>query len=453
MAINLWGDEFEIPDTRETAQKIKARLKAKEQKTDEQKLKSRIVDTHEKLEIITQNVNKILGTYSDNTQIIREEQDLVSYIDAAIAANVIAIDTETNNSLDPTTCKLMGLCIYTPGQKSAYVPVNHVDPRTRVKLDNQITEEFIGKQLERLKDTFIIMHNSSFDYQVLGFTTGTWLHVDWDTMTGAKILNEDEPAGLKYQYVNKIDSSIEKYSINSFFENIEYALVDPPVFALYAATDAYMTYKLYLYQKEVYSYPVNQKLYNLFKNVEMPIAHVAADMERRGICIDIDYAKKLADFYHKKLADIDKKVAEELERLAPKILEWKLTPEANFKPPKKKATKSGETHDKSLNEKLSDPIDLSSPTQLAILIYDILKYPSVDKKTPRSTGEDALKKLTTMGFPLGEAMLEKRGMDKILNTFVEAIPAQVSPRDGRLHAHFNVLGTSTGRFSSSSPNL
>ena len=82
-----------------------------------------------------------LGHYAQELQLIQTEEDLVKYIDKCIENGKIAIDTETNNSLDPLTCKLMGPCIYTPGQKNAYIPINHVDPNTRELLPNQLTEQ------------------------------------------------------------------------------------------------------------------------------------------------------------------------------------------------------------------------------------------------------------------------------------------------------------------------
>lgn len=452
---SLWGEEFNIPDEKDQVKKVVEKIakKPSDDRTDKQKIKSKAVSILDKLELIKTNVLKTLGTYVDQTVVIYKKEDFINYINEAIKNNIISIDTETDNSLDPTTCKIMGLCIYTPGQKNAYIPVNHVDPTTREKLTNQLTEADLAEQLSRLDSTTIIMHNSPFDYQVIGFTTGVWLHVDWDTMVGAKILDENESAGLKYQYVNKIDATIEKYSINDFFESIEYAVVNPDIFALYAATDAYMTYKLYQYQKELFSCDYNKKLFNLFKNIEMPVTHVAADMERTGVYIDTDYAERLASAYRKRSDALNSKIEEELKALSPKILEWRLSPEANIKPKKKQASKNGEEFAKSKNEQLKDPIDVASPTQLSILIYDVLKYPPQDKKTPRGTGENILEKLTKKGFKLGDLILEKRGIDKLLNTFIEAIPKQVSPRDGRLHAHFNVNGTATGRFSSSQPNL
>lgn len=449
---SLWGEAFELPTTQEKAQKI---VKKVEKQTESQKLKSKKTSIEDKLSIITKNVTTVLGSYANNTVVIRDRKSFTSYIDKAIQNGAIAVDTETNNSLDPLTCKIMGLCIYTPGEKNAYVPVNHVNPETGVKLENQLTEQDIKEELGRLvkTPTQFILHNADFDFQVIYYTCDVSINVDWDTMIGSKILDENELAGLKYQYVHKIDDSIEKYSINSFFENIEYAVVDPDIFALYAATDAYMTYKLYLYQKDLFSRPENEKLYHLFRDIEIPISKVVTKMEMTGVSIDTDYADRLAKYYRSELSKLDEKINAELENLKPQILEWRLTPEANFRPKKAKATKGGEEYDKSKSEQLKDPVEVTSATQLAILIYDVLGYPPQDKKTPRGTGEDILEKLANQGFTLGKIILEKRGLIKLLNTFIEAIPAQLSPRDNRLHAHFSTTGTNTGRLSSSNPNL
>ena len=146
------------------------------------------------------------------------------------------------------------------------------------------------------------MHNGKFDYQVIKCTCGLELSVYWDTMIGARILDENEKsAGLKQQYRDKIDSSVEKYSIDHLFENIEYAVVDPSLFALYAATDAMMTYKLYKWQMKQFDLPGNERIKWLFHNVEMPVMKVAAEMELTGVEIDSDYAKRLSNKYHQKV--------------------------------------------------------------------------------------------------------------------------------------------------------
>lgn len=447
-AVSLWGEEFSIPDTQIVAKKIIKKIK---EQTEEQKLKSKKTSVKDKIALITQKVHHILGKYIENTQVIKTREELHDYITQAIEKNIIAIDTETDNSLDPLTCKIMGGCIYVPGQRNAYIPINHVDTDTRERLNWQLTEDDLREEFQRLEDnkTRIIMHNAPFDYQVIKCTCNIALSTYWDTLIGARILNENEKAGLKGQYIDKIDSSIEKYNIEDLFEGMEYAIFDPDLFALYAATDAYMTYKLYEWQKARFELPENSGIYSVFMNIEMRLLPVASEMELTGVCIDKVYAARLSKKYHEEAEELDIEINQELATLKPQIDAWRLTPEANKKPLNKKGTGEG----KSKAEQLEDPVSLSSPTQLAILIYDVLKLPAVDKKTPRGTGEDALKKLADKGFTLGKAILQRRGAEKLLNTFVDKLPNSLSPRDGRLHAHFNTCGTDTGRFSSSSPNL
>lgn len=446
--LSLWGEEFKTPSKKDNKKIIDKINNPKISSIDTEKLlKSKNVSIDDKLSIIYKNVYDKLGSYKENTQVIKTEQELYSYLSKAIENNVIAIDTETNNSLDPLTCKIMGLCIYTPGLKNAYVPINHIDRESGMRLDWQLTEQDINTALHTVDNVFTITHNGSFDYEVLKCTTGWEMNINWDTMIGARLLNENERAGLKIQYVNKIDPSIEKYSIEGLFQGIEYAVVDPEVFALYAATDSFMTYKLYEYQKRIFEQEENKRLYNLFLTVEVPIITVAAEMELKGITIDKDYASRLSHYYNGRMQEVDSKINRELENIKPQIDNWRLTPAAN----KKNITKAGK-EGKSKNEQLKDPVEITSPTQLAILIYDVLKLPEVDSKSKRSTSEAALQKLIEHGFKIGELILEKRGLVKLINTYIDKLPTITDNHD-RLHGHFNTLGTDTGRFSSTEPNM
>lgn len=447
MADSLWGEEFSIQETPLQAKKIITKINnPKDAKVSiEKAVKSKSVSLDGKLSIIYSEVDRILWHYKENTQIIYSKEELYEYISFAIKNGVIAVDTETNNSLDPISCKLMGLCLYTPNRKNVYVPVNHIDRRTGEKLSNQVAERAIKEELERIKGINIIMHNGKFDYEVLKCTCDVECIPTWDTMIAAKILNENEPrAGLKEQYIDKIDNSQEKYSIDHLFENVDYAVVDPDVFALYAATDSYMTYKLYEWQLKEYNKPENEKLLYVLRNIEMPVVQVAAEMELTGVEIDKDYSERLSVKYHKLVSETDTKIANEIAKYSDLITDWRKSDDANYH-----ANKNGKIQ-KSKNEQLKDPIEVTSPTQLAILLYDIMKVPVIDKTKPRGTGEDILLKIDN---PICKLILEKRGYEKLINTYIDKLPSIVSEKDGRLHAHFNQVGTDTGRFSSSDPNL
>ena len=117
MVDSLWGDEFVIKSEPKEVKKIIKKIAQPKDpsQTVVKAVKSKSISIQEKLALITENVKKILGKYADNTLVIRTRKQLTEYIDAAIKNEIIAVDTETNNSLVPITCKLMGLCIYTPG--------------------------------------------------------------------------------------------------------------------------------------------------------------------------------------------------------------------------------------------------------------------------------------------------------------------------------------------------
>lgn len=451
--MSLWGDEFEVPSAKKEVKKVAKKVSSpKDPKVETRKaIKSKTVSTFDKLQLIYEEVNRVLGGYTSNTKVITSKDELSKYIDEAIRNGIIAIDTETNNSLEPLTCLLMGACIYTPGQLSAYIPIHHTQPDTDILIENQLTELDIKEQFDRLSNTQILMHNGKFDYEVIKCTCNCVLNIYWDTEIAARILDENELAGLKKQYILHIDSTQEKYDIEHLFQGIPYAYVKPEIFALYAATDAYITYRLYEWQKEQFNKPGNEKLFDLFMNVEMPVVPVCAEMELYGIEIDKEYAKRLSNKYHKKVDEVNAKIDTELSKYSDKIAAWRLTKEANYKERNSKPNKAGEfTYKKSKNEQLENPPQLNSPTQLAILLYDILGTPAQDKKAPRGTGEEILQKIK---LPICDLILEKRGLEKLIGTYIDKIPECVNSKDNRLHAQFNQLGAGTGRFSSSSPNL
>lgn len=445
---SLWGEEFiAVPQPKVQKKLIDKVSKPKRVTSVTEKTvrtpKTKGVLTDSMMHDIELEVQRILGKYAEQTVTLRTREELHDYISAAIMNSIIAVDTETNNSLVPLTCKIMGLCLYTPGQKNAYIPVNHVNLQTGELLADQCTESDIHEELERLKDTTIIMHNGKFDYEVIKCTCNTELKIDWDTMIAARILNENERAGLKQQYIQKIDPSIEKYSIEQLFEGIEYSKFPPELFALYAATDAFMTYKLYEWQKAQFSIPDHTKLYSLFTTVEMPLIPVLAEMELAGVAVDKAYASRLSKKYHKKLDAVDIKIEAALHEYDDIIAKWRLTPEAQYK--EKKVNKRGEeTYARSKSEQLADPVSVTSPTQLAILFYDVLKCPVIDKKSPRSTGEETLQK---MDYPICKLILEKRGLEKLIGTYIDKLPECAISETGRIHCHFNQCGADTGRLS------
>lgn len=435
-------------------------------------LKSKKLTLEERLNIIKTKVLEVLGKQKKNVVVVRTKQQFEEYVSKAIQFGRISIDTETNNSLDPMTCRLMGLCLYYEGGKQAYIPVNHVDWRTNERLSWQLTEEDCREQLQRFldADTFIVMHNGKFDYEVIKCTCKIEVPPDWDTQIGARLLNENELAGLKKQYISKIDPTQEKYDIEKLFENISYAFVDPEIFALYAATDSMMTDKLFLYQFPIMTSPENTRLYWVFLNIEMPIVQVTGDMELLGVCVDQEFGERLRLKFNKILEEIDAKIEAEMLNLRPKITAWRNNKKSyekvrQYQPKKSKLSveKLEERYPyvddkgrrykvgKSKAEQLDDPINLASPTQLAILFYDILGCPTVSKKSPRGTGKEELEALAERdeNLTICKLLLERRGIVKLITTYIDTIPVLVDHwPDKRIRFHLNSMGTDTGRYSS-----
>lgn len=514
-------------DTNEILEKINAPKEATEA-LNKRIRTSKKVSEEDKLKLIEENVMRILGHHMKDSYVIKTKEQLVEYFDKVLENHLIVIDTETNNSLDPLTCKIMGACLFTPGLKQTYVPINHVDRKTGERLSWQLTEEDLHEQFSRiLEGVKVIYHNAKFDYKVIYCTCGVKLPIDEDTMIGARLLNENEPAGLKFQYVDKINPEQEKYSLENLFEHEKYEIFDPELFSMYASTDAMMTYQLYEYQLKEFQKPGNEKVYALYREVEVPIIKVVAEMELRGVELDLDYTERLKVKYHSKLEKLDAELKKELDLLKPQIEAWKdkamkkaSKPGAAYHPSFDdndwKLIKEGEEYQKWLDrnkvgkpdqkveelhpeftekdceqnfnyycdfyknpktgkiyrahsyskqiweekkvktiyEKLEEDINVASPSQLAILLYDVLKVPPVNKDTPRGTGADILESiLKKQDIPFLRVLIERKKVQKIVEAFVDSLPEKVCPKTGRIHCSFNQLGADTGRFSCTNPNL
>ena len=420
---------FDIEDT--SHDEVMAQL-TKAGKVRQVSTSSKNLPLSEKLKKIEKEVKKVLGRYTGFVRCIRSESEFFEYIEKASDVKLATLDTETNNSLDPLTCKIMGLCLYIPNTRPVYVPINHTIPGTDTRLKEQITEEVAREGLSRLaqRGTKLVYHNGKFDIRVIRNTLGVTLPIWWDTMIASQLIDENETARLKYQYKLHVDPTVGTYNIESLFNGISYAWVSPEVFALYSAIDAYDTYLLQKHQQDVFEEEGMENLYRVFKEIEMPIVSVTAKMEDNGVCVDLDFTKKLDDKYK----SMSKKYSDEMDALLDE-----------HKNEISRLQKLG---------KLDNPINFDSPKQLEIVLYDVLKTPVIEE-SGRSTDKNTLKALKT---PFTEAILEYRHYKKLQTAFTETLPKCVSKKDGKIHANFNQMGREdegvrTGRFSSTDPNL
>lgn len=410
----------------------------------------------DKIKLVIMNVERFLGHLKDEHILIRNEEDLIRYMDKVLENGVISTDTETTG-LNPMLDDIAGICIYTPGEKGAYIPINHIDYITQIKIKNQLSIDFIRNQFERIKDIDVIMFNANFDIRVLKHKIG-WkdAYCTWDCYIAAKLLNENEPSNalkkLHQKYVLK--GKEDAFKFDELFKDIPFTMIPLKTAVLYAGHDPVITYELYEYQKK-YLREDNERedmrnLYWVFNNIEMPCIDAIVNMEDNGIKLDLEYQQKLSVKYHKLLDDKLKEIYTEIDKYKDKIDKYKKGNHKLYLHPDSTVDKNNiKGYSKVIKEcKLDDPINISSPTQLAVLFYDILKVGEIDKKTPRGTGEDILKQLD---IPLAKLILEYRGLEKLISTYIDKLPECVNPNDGRIHCTFNQYGAKTGRMSSSDP--
>lgn len=385
----------------------------------------------QKIDMMISMAETKLKHHKEDYELIRDKQSLHEYIDLCIKHGECAIDTETTG-LNPLLVDIVGVCLYTKGKKAVYIPINHKSHITNVRTSNQLNEKDVAEELKRFDGKWI-MHNSKYDIRVIRHCLNLNLKCYWDTMLAGYCIDENESHRLKDLHLKYCDSKdTESLTFDKLFNGIRFDYVPIKVAYLYAAGDAIKTFELYEYQKTILNRRTLAGPYNVFRNIEMPLVEVVADMEDRGVCLDFEICDKLLEKYTNIRKERLEQANNAISMYKEQIDEYKM---------------------KNPNNKLSDPISLSSPTQLSILFYDILKLESPDKKSPRGTGEEILKHFAKgKEKNLCEAILGMRNVDKLLNTYIQKMP-NIALKDGRIHASFNQYGAKTGRFSSSDPNL
>lgn len=394
-----------------------------------------------KMETAIALVEKHLGKYRDEYILIQDEQTLIKHIDKSIENGIIAIDTETTG-LDVLLDDIAGPCIYTPGMKGAYIPINHISYMTQNKIEGQLSAQFVVEQFNRLVEAKpdIIMFNADFDIRVMRKFGVKDIYCTWDCYIAQRLLNENEPVNklkpLHQKYV--LDGKSDAFTFDELFKGIPFTYVPLKTAVLYAAHDPKITYELYEYQKQFLREDVDredlQRIYWVFKNIEMPLVKVVADMEDTGVKFDFKYNEKLKDKYHALL--------DEREEAFHKLCDNYDNQIQNYR----------DIH--RTNCKLENPINIKSIDQLAILLYDILDLPLFyDKKKKKETRSTAEEHLKSLDHELAKAVLDYREFSTIVSTFIDKLPECVNPNDGRIHCKFNQYGADTGRFSSSDPNL
>mgnify|MGYP003082256682 FL=1 len=390
---------------------------------------------------------RIFGPVLDKLELVTEEGALLKYLQAILKNGVCALDTETDG-LDSIHDELVGVCLYTPGQKSIYVPINHVSNMTKVRLKGQVSVESMKLFIQSLvdNDIDIIYHNAKFDMKSIYWRLGIKVNEPaWDTFLASMLLNENEPHSLKLLHAKYVkeeaDADVAKF--NDLFKGIPFSLIPLDVAFMYAAYDPLQTYELYEFQKkyltpgspECSEYKLDRVAW-VFENIEMPLIKVLFDMEVYGVNLDTDKLADIREEFTAKMNEAEDTFNELVKEYAPEIEELRQLDFASYQKLE-------------MDARGNVTVSISSSTQLAILFYDIMGLKSPDDKKPRGTGEDIV---SSFNDPIAEALLSYRKYAKLVSTYTTMDQHQAKP-DKRVHTTFKQYGAKTGRMSSENPNL
>ena len=362
----------------------------------------------------TNNQNIKTRNFKDaNYETIINKKSLYNLIKKIDSSSAFAIDTETD-SLDTKIAKLIGISVSVKIEEGYYIPIAHDYDDSPDQLDlNEELQEF-RKAIEQNQHK-LVGQNLKYDLPVLknhGFKIDNFLA---DTMIMSYVFNSvGSRHGLDNLAKNYLDYETIKYDeiTGTGKKKISFSKVNIDLATNYAAEDADVTLRLY----EFFSPKIRseKKLESLLTDLEYPVLKVLLGMENNGVKID-----------QKMLIDYSKELSKRLEKLVNKAFSL-----------------SGEE------------FNLDSPKQLLEILFNKLNLP-VLKKTPKgqpSTNEETLQKLAE-DYELPRVILEYRGLAKLKSTYTDSLVNMIHTNTERVHTSYQQAVTSTGRLSSTEPNL
>ncbi len=317
-------------------------------------------------------------------------------------AKEICLDTETTGT-DPIKARLVGVSFSIKEGQGWYVPV--YEKQEALELLRPIYEN---------PDTLKIGQNLKYDLQVL-LNHGIELRGPmFDTMIAHYLLHPEMRHGMDYlaeAYLHYQTIHIDEL-IGTGKNQKSMAELSPEEVYVYACEDTDITLRL----KNLFAPELEKEgLMKLFQEIEMPLMPVLAYMERNGVCIDTEGLRETSVLYSEEMQRIE----EEIYQLA------------------------------------GVHFNISSPKQVGEVLFDQMKITNKPKKTKTgqyATTEEILVSLKSKS-PIVGKILEYRGLKKLLSTYIDALPELINPDTGHIHTSFNQTVTTTGRLSSSNPNL
>ncbi len=322
---------------------------------------------------------------------------------------VFSLNIMTTDEL-PMRAKIVGISICHRVGQGFYIPIAHdyLGAPSQIPLSqvlNILAPVLEDEGIDKLG------HNIKQDYVVLAQHGIKLKGIKFDTMIASYVINPEktdhslEELAQEYLRIKK-----KKYKDIAGKKKIPLSHLKVDVVKDYTCENAEIVFRL----KDILSEKIKQLDQEfLFYKIEMPLINVLAIMEMWGVKVDVPYLRKLAEEFSLRLRSLEKKI-------------FSLAGEA---------------------------FNINSPAQLRYILFEKLKLPYGKKtKTGYSTDAEVLQELAAI-HPLAGEVLGYRILSKLKNTYIDALPKLIHPETGRIHTVYNQAITSTGRLSSSEPNL
>lgn len=371
--------------------------------------------------------------------VVDDVQALGAVIARARAAPVIAVDTETvidavaSQAIDPLRSVLVGISIAVEPGVAYYLPLRH-RPRRPMQGDlltdeNPAAESAASvRNLPPLHDASMAplvalledstvrktAQNAKYDVLVLRRAGVTLRGLDFDTMVASYVLDPGRRShGLDVLALEFLDHRMTTYEEVCGKGKNAIPFDECPVEAArdYSCDDADMTLRLReRFAPQLESYALSA----LFRDIEMPLVEVLADMEWVGVAIDRQWFASLKDRFQRERERVEQEIYQEA----------------------------------------GEPFNINSNPQLRQVLFEKLQLPVLKRTaTGPSTDASVLEELAEQGHTLPALLMEYRELAKLESTYLDALPALIHPETQRIHTSFNQTVASTGRLSSSDPNL
>ena len=330
--------------------------------------------------------------------------DFLAYF---MTRKVFSLDTETTGT-DPITAKLVGMSFSCKENEAFYIPVPQDDSKAKETVKKI-------KPLVENPASLKVGQNMKYDIIMLARYGAEVRGEMFDTMVAHYVIQPELRHNMDYLaeiYLNYRTIHIEELIGEKKKGQKKMSDLTPQEIYKYACEDADVTLKL----KNILEKELQEKNdEKLFREIEMPLVPVLAQMEMNGARIDTAALKNISEELSAKMQAIET----EIYALA------------------------------------GTEFNISSPRQVGDILFNRLQLIEKAKKTKSgqySTSEEVLESMRHK-HPIVEKILDYRGLKKLLTTYVDALPQLINPETGKIHTSFNQTVTATGRLSSSNPNL